>query len=187
MAKILQEGDYISKRKRKYLIRTIISLGIMMIIFIIGLALTKTRNNMFTLFSVLFTLVVAQYGVQYISIMKYRDGDPEISKKLSDLPDIYIVWHSALFGDQKGMAFFDHIIITDKKIYCMTDQVTKSYDGNVLHMKRIVENKGLKNQVIFIKNQKDDFIQLINTFKSQEIKNFDHQEQFVEALKSAAI
>ena len=69
MARVIQEANYIRKRKKKYLIGSLISTGIMIFIFIIGIIITKTRNNVFTVLAALLTLVVAQYGVQIISII----------------------------------------------------------------------------------------------------------------------
>ncbi|NLK96656.1 MAG: NERD domain-containing protein [Epulopiscium sp.] len=187
MAKVIQEADYIKKRKLKYFIRTSISLGIMLGIFISGLILTKTRNNLFTLVAILFTLVVAQYGVQYISIIPYKDGSSEVAKQLESLSHAYVVWNSALFGDQKGMAFFDHVLFSDTHIYCIMDEEYKNYNKNIENMKRIVEQKGLKDNIIFIQRTKGELNQLLKHLENKEIKDLESQKEFIEALKTAAI
>lgn len=187
MAKVIQEADYIKKRKYKYFIRTLISLIIMTSIFVIGFILTKTRNNAFTLISVLFTLVVAQYGVQYISIIKFKDGDVDIAKQLENLSDSYIVWNSGLFADEKGMAFFEYILISDNKIFCIVDNTNRSFDENMKQMRRIVGKKGLINEIVFIERRQEDFIKYMDMWKHQEIRDIIKQKEFVDILKSAAI
>lgn len=187
MAKVIQEADYIKKRKLKYFIRTTISLSIMLGIFLLGFILTKTRNNLFTLVSILFTLVVAQYGVQFISIIPFKDGSLEVAKQLESLPQAYVVWNSALFADTKGMAFFDHVLISDTHIYFIMDEEYRNCDKNTENMKRIAEQKGLKNKIIFIQKNKGELEQLLKRLENKEIKDLESQKEFIEALKTAAI
>jgi hypothetical protein len=187
MAKVIQEADYIKKRKLKYFTRTAISLSIMLGIFILGLILTKTRNNIFTLVAILFTLVVAQNGVQYISIIPFKDGSREVAKQLESLPHAYIVWNSALFGDSKGMTSIDHVLISDQHIYCILDKEHKNTSKNIETMKRIAKQKGLKDKVIFIQGAKGELNQLLKRLENKEVRDSESQEVFVEALKTAAI
>ncbi|WP_058485085.1 NERD domain-containing protein [Defluviitalea phaphyphila] len=187
MAKVIQKADYIKKRKKKYFIYTVISFTLMIIIFLLGIIINNSKYNLFTLFAILFTLPVAQYAVQFISILKYRDGDIKVAKELEKLPDSYIIWNSALFADNIGMAFFDHIVFTDKKIFFILDKPSKTYKENLKTMKRIIENKGLKNNVVFIEKYKQDLTKLIDIWNKEKIKSKDRQEEFVKLLQSSAI
>lgn len=159
----------------------------MIFIFIIGIIITKTRNNVFTVLAALLTLVVAQYGVQIISIIKYKDGDSKVAKTLSELPNNYVVWNSALLGDNIGMTFLEHIIITDKEIVCILDSMDKNYQANVKSMERIAQNKGITQSIVFIQKGGKGFNEFLEKSQSHEINDLKKQEEFIELLKSASI
>jgi len=187
MAKVIQEADYIQKRKKKYLTYTLIFFVIMMMIFLIGFIITRTRKNIFTVIAAVFTLVVAQYGVQFFSIIHFKDGDKKIAEVISNLPEDYIVWNSALLGDQIGMTLIEHIIISDKEIICLYDVKNNHYQKNLDTMKRIAQNKGLKEYLKFIKIEEEQLEKYIEQWSQYEIENHKKQEEILNALKTAAI
>ncbi len=159
----------------------------MMIIFLIGIMITKTNKNLFTVIAALFTLVIAQYGVQFFSIINFKDGNEAIATALRNLPEDFIVWNSALLGDQIGMTVINHIIITDKDVICLYDEASKNSKKNIDTMKRIANNKGLEEKVKFIKIEENNLDEYIEKWSNHQIKNHNVQEEMLNYLKSSAI
>lgn len=79
MAKVIQEADYIQKRKKKYLTYTLIFCDydddILNRIYH-----HKDKKNIFTVIAAVFTLVVAQYGVQFFQSFILKMGIKKLQK-----------------------------------------------------------------------------------------------------------
>jgi heme/copper-type cytochrome/quinol oxidase subunit 4 len=192
MAKIMQDIDYISRKKKRYFMKTVGCVLVMIGVFAVGYITTGSRNNLFTLFAVVFTLAVAQNAVQWITFLKYKDGDKEIGEKLASLPQNYIIWNSILVTDSKGTAFFDHIVISDNKIFCITNRVEKDNTEDIRVMNRILERKGLKGAAQFIGGKGKGvkpipIVQLISDLERQFITETQKQKEIVEVVKNIAM
>ncbi len=125
---ILQEKNYIAKQKKKYWVYSIIWTAIVFATFICGLVITKTRKNLFTVSACLTAIVASLYITRLISFSRYKDGDLERAELLEKISGESHIYHSALIPLDKGTACFEHIMVTENKIYFITytkEQVTK--------------------------------------------------------------
>lgn len=147
---VLQEKNYIAKQKKKYFIwgscLTLVVFGI----FGIGLWMTKTRANLFTVSACVIAIGAALFITRWISFSRYKDGKEEIANLLETLPEGVQILHSAIIPYAKGTAYFEHIVVTGSKIYLIAytkDQVEK-YGAAV---QEVLEMKGiLKKHLCFL-------------------------------------
>ncbi|MBP3887481.1 MAG: hypothetical protein J6F30_07470 [Cellulosilyticum sp.] len=114
---ILQEKNYIAQQKKKYLIYSIIWTAVVLVTFGVGLLITKTRANLFTVSACLTAIVAALYITRLISFSRYNDGDFERANMLESISGNYHIYHSAIVPLEKGTAPFEHIMVTESKIY----------------------------------------------------------------------
>lgn len=114
---ILQEKNYIHNQKKKYLLLSCVWTVIVLVIFITGLLLTGTRANLFTVSACLIAIVASLFITRFISFSRYKDADNERAEVLEHMEGQYHLYHSALIPYEKGVAFFEHIIVTSKRIY----------------------------------------------------------------------
>lgn len=121
---IKREKDYLTRKKRKYVIGTIIGLIVMFSVFGLGYFLNKTRNNVFTVLAAVLVLPAAQYITKLFAIIRFKDPDIKTSNSLELIEGSYNLFHSVLVPDQKTIFFYDHIIVTGTKIYCIIDNAT---------------------------------------------------------------
>ena len=151
---VKREKDYLKKQKKKYLRGTIIWLIIMLSIFSLGYFLNRTRNNIFTVIAALFVLPVAQDMTKLIAILKFNDPDAEISKRLEEIKGDYSLFHGILVPDQSSVYYYDHILVTGSKIYCIIDSATNIAKKKEVFEKKI-KAKGIPlKTVIYIENYK---------------------------------
>lgn len=160
---IKREKDYLSKIKKKYTWGTIIWLIIMFGVFGTGYFLNKSRNNIFTVVAAVLVLPAAQYITQLFALWKFNDPDIENSKALEKMEGNYSLFHSVLVPDNKLILYFDHIIVTGSKIYCIIDNATDlSKAKEIMNKKVIAKGIPLKAIVYVDESKTKDMGNLIN-------------------------
>lgn len=129
---ILQEKNYITKQRKKYLIYSVIWTIIVFVLFVAGFLLTNTRKNLFTVSACLMAIVASLYITRCISFSRYKDGDSERAELLEKMGGDYHIYHSAIIPLEKETARFEHIIVSETKIYFIAytkAQVTKQREA----------------------------------------------------------
>ena len=96
----------------------------MFAVFLTGYFLNKTRNNVFTVVAAVLVLPVAQYATWLFSLWPFKDPDPKASLAIETLTGNYNLFHSLLVPAGNNILYFDHIIVTGTKIYCIIDKLT---------------------------------------------------------------
>lgn len=126
---IKQEKNYIKKQKKKYLLAGIVWSLIVLIIFGIGLLLTGTRANLFTVCACVIAIVASLFITRFISFSRYHDGDEAYAKLLENMTGDYALFHSAIIPGQKGTAYFEHVVVMNQVIYFIsyTKEQVKQY------------------------------------------------------------
>ncbi|MDF2613581.1 MAG: hypothetical protein K0S71_1367 [Clostridia bacterium] len=161
---IKQEKDYIARRKKKFLSMSLVWAGVVLVIFIAGLMLTKSRNNYFTLMAAIFVLPLAQNITRFISFNRFKDPDPEFASVLEQMKGSYQIFHSAIIPDTMGTILFEHLIVTSKSIYFLSYN-KNSIDTNSGWIQNRLSAKGIPlKQIHFI------HIASINNIKNTALK-----------------
>lgn len=117
---VIQGCHYVREQKKKYLTHTLIWLIVVAILFISGLLLVGKRENYFTVVAGVLVLGLALNLSRYIGFRKFKDGREEEAQLLEEMKGSYHLIHSAIIPDTKGTAFFEHIIVTSKRIYLIS-------------------------------------------------------------------
>lgn len=152
---VIQEKDYLKKRKRSYLKASGCWVALMGAIFITGLVVTKSRNSYFTVFSGVIAIGAALNLTKLIGILKYKDGSKEYAEYLEEMKGNYNIFHSSLIPNAQGIIYFEHIVVTSKRIYFITYQET-CMKKNRLEIENRMMAKGIESkniQVIWIKDK----------------------------------
>lgn len=184
MAQIIQRADYIQKQKKKYLGHTVGALSVMLILFMAGIWVTGTRNNLFTLAAVLFTLVVAQAGTRFFTLYKYQDGNQSTAEKIQKLPEQYVIWNSALITDGREIALFEHMIIGENQLVCIL-YPGKSYEKDIRIMNRLLERKGFADCAMYVRMT--DLDQWLEKSMEKDFRSTSWQIEIVQEMKPHAI
>ncbi|MBE6022365.1 MAG: hypothetical protein E7231_03910 [Cellulosilyticum sp.] len=142
---ILQEKNYIGKQKKKYLIQSMIWTILVLGIFITGLCLTGTRSNLFTVMACLLAIVASLFITRFISFNRYKDGDEERAKLLESMQGNYHIYHSSIIPCLQGTAYFEHMIVTAKRIYFIayTKEQVEKYRT---HVEEVLGARGISSK-----------------------------------------
>lgn len=151
---IRRENNYLRNKKKKYLLGSIVWLFIMSSIFITGILINKTRNNIFTVVAAVLVLPVAQYIAQLFAIIRFKDPDDTISRALESIQGEYDLFHGVIIPDQNTIINIDHIIVTGQTIYCIIDESKDIGDIKIIFNKKI-EAKGVPmKSLVYIEKSK---------------------------------
>ncbi|WP_069998157.1 hypothetical protein [Cellulosilyticum sp. I15G10I2] len=133
---IKQEINYITQRKNKFLKMSLIWAAVIIVIYVAGFILIKTRSSYFTLIAALFVLPFSQNIVRFISFNRFKDAPYEFGAILEGMRGSYNLFHSAIIPDNEATILFEHLIITSTSIYFLT------YDPSILAKHRCwLENR----------------------------------------------
>lgn len=126
---------------------SLIWLAIVFTIFIIGYILNKTRKNIFTVAAAVLVLPIAQYSTQLITIWKFKDPDSKTSERLEQIKGEYNLFHSVLVPAKNTILYFDHIIVTGSKLYCIVNEPKDMNNIKTLFNDKI-NSKGIPQEAI---------------------------------------
>ncbi len=126
---IVQTCDYVQRQKKKYLKHTFIWGLVVAVIFGLGLILAGKRENYLTVIAGVLVLGIALNLSRYIGFRKFQDGKLSYAKILEGMKGSYHLFHSGIIPDTRGTAFFDHIIVTSRSIYFISQdhEMMKKY------------------------------------------------------------
>ncbi|MGL6175325.1 MAG: hypothetical protein ACRC1P_12045 [Cellulosilyticaceae bacterium] len=142
---VKQDKTYIAKRKKHFLVQTVIWAVAIIVVFSIGILLTKERGNIFTIFAAIMTLGFAQNLTRFISFNRYKDPKIGHAEILEEMKGNLALYHGAIVPDTTMTVYFEHVVVTAKSMYFISSnkvliQKTKSWLSNRLMNKGIGES-----------------------------------------------
>lgn len=181
---IKREKDYLAKIKKKYIWGMVIWLIIMFSIFGVGYFLNETRLNVFTVVAAVLVLPAAQYITQLFALWKFDDPDFETSKALELIKGNYSLFHSVLVPDQRIILYFDHIVVTGTKIYCIIDNATDlSKTKEIFNKKISAKGIPLKTVVYVDQSATKDMAGVFNKIENNvTIENTENLNEYTQLV-----
>lgn len=185
---------YIERNKKVSLIKSIGGLSIILVIFILGLIITKTRLNWFTFVSVLCALPVGKMIVAFIVAWPHKSISRKEYEKIKEKEEgIQIIYDLVITSYEKVMQIDSVAIIgstlcaysTDKKLVeqTATDYIKNMLTNNGCHAS-IKIYKDLDSYLSRIDEMKSN----LNTQASREVEKDKNKEmKAVETLLAISI
>ena len=133
---IKQCKTYAADKQSYYLKRVCLWTIVMLGIFFIGILITGSKANYFTVAAGVIVMAVALYLSRYIGFKHFKDGHAQWAQIMEDESSDYAVFHSAIIPNEKYTAYFEHVILTGNAFYFLT------YDEKMIQKAHIdLENK----------------------------------------------
>ena len=73
------EFGYLAYKKSRNMIKTIIAFAVVLVIFIIGFIIWKSKNNYLTLLAVVLVLPAAKFAVSYFVLISHKNCAEELN------------------------------------------------------------------------------------------------------------
>ena len=105
------EFGYLAYKKSRNMIKTIIAFAVVLVIFIIGFIIWKSKNNYLTMLAVVLVLPAAKFAVSYFVLIPHKNCDEElksaIEERKGELNSVYdlVVIMAAVISDNQILAY----------------------------------------------------------------------------------
>ena len=78
------EFGYLAYKKSRNMIKTIIAFAVVLVIFIIGFIIWKSKNNYLTMLAVVLVLPAAKFAVSYFVLIPHKNCDEELKSAIEE-------------------------------------------------------------------------------------------------------
>lgn len=111
------EVGYIKKQKKFQSMMLVLFIVIGVVLFLLGLALTKTRANIFTVLGILMVLPGAKRVIALVLFVPRKSVEPERYEKMKErLAEDAVLLTDYIFTSPDKVMSFDFLIVQDQKV-----------------------------------------------------------------------
>lgn len=159
---------YIENNKKNSLIKSLSGLGIIIIVFILGLILTKTRLNWFTFVAVLCALPVGKMMVGLIMIWPHKSISKEKYNKIKEKEEGIVILYDLVITSYEKVMQIDSIAIKGNTLCAYTSDLKLIEENTAKYIKDILVNNGCNTSIKIYKNM-DFYLTRIDEMKNNLI------------------
>lgn len=147
---VKQSKTYIAEQQSHYLKRVFLWTAVMLVIFFMGIFITGSKSNYFTVAAGVLVMAVALYLSRYIGFKHFKDGHAKWAEIIENEGKDYGIIHSAIMPNEKYSAYFEHIVLTGRAFYFLTYNEKMIQKAHIDLENKLV-NKGIDyTQVSFL-------------------------------------
>ena len=170
------EFGYLAYKKSRNMIKTIIAFAVVLVIFIIGFIIWKSKNNYLTMLAVVLVLPAAKFAVSYFVLIPHKNCDEElksaIEERKGELNSVY---------DLVVMA----AVISDNQILAYTSAAKADKNLFETSVKEFLKNEKLTCAVLLYKD-KDTYLEKVKNaalnFDVSKENSLDRKKYITDAL-----
>ena len=117
------EFGYLAYKKSRNMIKTIIAFAVVLVIFIIGFIIWKSKNNYLTMLAVVLVLPAAKFAVSYFVLIPHKNCDEELKSAIEERKgELNSVYDLVVSNKQKPVGIMA-AVISDNQILAYTSAV----------------------------------------------------------------
>ena len=114
------EFGYLAYKKSRNMIKTIIAFAVVLVIFIIGFIIWKSKNNYLTMLAVVLVLPAAKFAVSYFVLIPHKNCDEELKSAIEERKgELNSVYDLVVSNKQKPVGIMA-AVISDNQILAYT-------------------------------------------------------------------
>lgn len=148
------EKGYIAERKKLAGLMTLIFFAIVAALYITGLIVCKTRNNILTVIAVLLVLPAAKFAVDWIMILPHKPVDEGLYNAVEEADGKFLHKYECVFTSKERAVYAPALVITDHTM-CAYVQDTKTDMKNFREaLEKYTEAAGASVKVTLISDEK---------------------------------
>lgn len=142
------EAGYLSSRKKRLIIETILEFGIVIALLVVGYIQTKTRMNWFTIAAVFMCLPACRTLVNLIMVFPHKSIDETIKCEIAEKTEHLTVIYDLVVTSEKKSMPIQAFVISENTVcgYTKNPMVSKSYAAE--HVKKILEQNGIEKVTV---------------------------------------
>ena len=189
------EFGYLAYKKSRNMIKTIIAFAVVLVIFIIGFIIWKSKNNYLTMLAVVLVLPAAKFAVSYFVLIPHKNCDEELKSaieerkgELNSVYDLVVSNKQKPVNSQIGRAKPVGImaaVISDNQILAYTSAAKADKNLFETSVKEFLKNEKLTCAVLLYKD-KDTYLEKVKNaalnFDVSKENSLDRKKYITDAL-----
>ena len=168
------EFGYLAYKKSRNMIKTIIAFAIVLVIFIIGFIIWKSKNNYLTMIAVVLVLPAAKFAVSYFVLIPHKNCDGELNS----------VYDLVVSNKQKPVGIMA-AVISDNQILAYTSSAKADKNLFETSVKEFLKIEKLTCAVLLYKD-KDTYLEKIKNaalnFDENKENSLDRKQYITDGL-----
>ena len=166
------EFGYLAYKKSRNMIKTIIAFAIVLVIFIIGFIIWKSKNNYLTMLAVVLVLPAAKFAVSYFVLIPHKNCDEELKNAIEKCKgELNSVYDLVVSNKQKPVGIMA-AVISDNQILAYTSSAKADKNLFETSVKEFLKNEKLTCSVLLYKDKDTYLGKIKNT-----ALNFDESKE----------
>ena len=142
------EFGYLAYKKSRNMIKTIIAFAIVLVIFIIGFIIWKSKNNYLTMLAVVLVLPAAKFAVSYFVLIPHKNCDEELKNAIEKCKgELNSVYDLVVSNKQKPVGIMA-AVISDNQILAYTSSAKADKNLFETSVKEFLKNEKLTCAVL---------------------------------------
>ncbi len=179
------EFGYLAYKKSRNLIKTIIAFAVVLVVFVIGLIIWKSKNNYLTMLAVVFVLPAAKFAVAYLILIPHKSCSPELREGLEERKGALNSVYDLVVSNKKKPVGIMAAAISDNQILAYTDAAKADKNLFETSVKEFLKNEKLNCAVILYKDKDSYFEKVKNAalnFDESKENSLDRKQYITDAL-----
>ena len=137
------EFGYLAYKKSRNMIKTIIAFAVVLVIFIIGFIIWKSKNNYLTMLAVVLVLPAAKFAVSYFVLIPHKNCDKELKSAIEERKgELNSVYDLVVSNKQKPVGIMA-AVISDNQILAYTSAAKADKNLFETSVKEFLKNEKL--------------------------------------------
>lgn len=167
---------YMSNRKHRLLVLSILSLTAVVIIFLTGIIRYHTNKSIFAVIAALSALPAAKFLTLYFAIFKYKTGDEAFYKTLKEIADTNnatLICDTAISSTTK-ISYIQFSFICGGRVLMYTEDPKTDITFATNHIKKTLD-QNCNYSMVKIFTSKDKMLEHVKNTESQEKTAMDER------------
>ena len=154
------------------MIKTIIAFAVVLVIFIIGFIIWKSKNNYLTMLAVVLVLPAAKFAVSYFVLIPHKNCDKELKSAIEERKgELNSVYDLVVSNKQKPVGIMA-AVISDNQILAYTSAAKADKNLFETSVKEFLKNEKLTCAVLLYKLAGQKMMRCLERYLSNAPKSF---------------
>ena len=170
------EFGYIEYCKKRGIIRTSLCLGLTLLCFFVGLILTHTQKNLFSILAALLCLPTGWFAVNMIMFIKAKGCNKDDYEKIENAKGGLLINYDLVITAYDQNFNLGAATVLDKNICCYSSDPSMEPGDCEKHINKMIAQSGYTDYSIKIFDNIDKYVDRLRTLdKLRSDKNIDPQ------------
>ena len=183
MKKMKGDAGYITSRKTKLTIFTLVEFGVVIIFFAGGYIITKSRLNLGTLFAVLSALPASKMLVETIVMLPYKSIDPKIAAEIEDKSPLLTHAYDLVVTSREKAMHIDALAISNRTVFGYANDPKTDLEAAAKHIRNTLADHEITKTTVKVFHEYVPFLSRAEGLNNMIQVSHDDDKELEERIR----